>query len=85
MIRDLLEKAGRLTSGNAPLHERRKHLSHQLRDTEHMLATTIANWPNEFALPADHNIFELLQVMIVVADQLESPDGKQGTGVTEAT
>lgn len=85
MTRDLLEKAGRLTSGNAPLHERRKHLSHQLRDTEHMLATTIANWPNEFALPADHNIFELLQVMIVVADQLESPDGKQSTGVTEAT
>lgn len=73
MTRGMLEKNGRLTSGNAPLHVRRKHLSNQLRDTHHMLSTTLANWPAEFALPADHNLFELLEVMIVVADQLETP------------
>ena len=70
----MLEKNGRLTTGNAPLHIRRKHLSNQLRDTEHMLRNTIANWPAEFALPTDHNLFELLEVMIVVADQLETPE-----------
>lgn len=77
--RDILEKNGRLTTGNAPLHVRRKHLSNQLRDTEHMLQTTLANWPAEFALPDNHNIFELLEVMIVVADQLETPD-EQSSG-----
>lgn len=73
-VRDVLEKNGRLTSGDTPLHVRRKHLSNQLRDTEHMLQTTLANWPAEFALPADHNLYELLEVMLVVADQLETPD-----------
>lgn len=74
--RDILERNGRLTSGDTPLHVRRKHLSNQLRDTEHMLQTTLANWPAEFALPDDHNLFELLEVMLVVADQLETPDGQ---------
>lgn len=77
--RDMLEKNGRLTTGNAPLHVRRKHLSNQLRDTEHMLTTTLANWPAEFALPDNHNLFELLEVMIVVADQLETPDANPST------
>lgn len=79
-VRDVLEKNGRLTSGDTPLHVRRKHLSNQLRDTEHMLQTTLANWPAEFALPADHNLFELLEVMIVVADQLETPDEPTNSG-----
>lgn len=84
--RTILESHGRLTTGNAPLHVRRKHLSNQLRDTEHMLKTTLANWPAEFALPADHNLFELLEVMIVVADQLETPDGQLETSSrTETT
>lgn len=79
-VRDVLEKNGRLTSGDTPLHVRRKHLSNQLRDTEHMLKTTLANWPAEFALPDDHNLFELLEVMLVVADQLETPDEPTTTG-----
>ena len=77
--RDMLEKNGRLTTGNAPLHVRRKHLSNQLRDCEHMLKTTIANWPTEFALPDTHNLHELLEVMLVVADQLETPDANPST------
>lgn len=79
-VRDILERNGRLTSGDTPLHVRRKHLSNQLRDTEHMLKTTLANWPAEFALPDDHNLFELLEVMLVVADQLETPDAQDHCG-----
>ncbi len=73
MTRDILERAGRLTSGNTPLHMRRKHLTNQLRDTEHMLRTTVNNWPKEFDLPADHKLFELLEVMLIVADEMETP------------
>lgn len=69
--RDMLEKAGRFTSGNAPLHERRKQLTNELRTTNHTVRTMIANWPNEYALPPDHQIFELLEVMDIVCDGME--------------
>lgn len=73
MARDILEKNGRLTSGNKPLHERRKHLTNIFRDAAHMARTTIANWPGEFDLPDDHQIFELLEVMDIVCDNMEQP------------
>lgn len=73
MLRDMLEQAGRLTSGDAPLNERRKGLTHQLRDTHHMLCTSIANWPKEYQLAPDHPLFELLEVMIIVCDDMEAP------------
>lgn len=79
MNRDLLEKSGRLTSGNAPLHERRKHMSNAMRDNVHMIRTMMANWPEEFQLPADHPVHEWLEVTDYICDQLETPDGKLGT------
>lgn len=69
-----LERAGRLTSGSAPLHVRRKGISDTLKDNIHMIKTMVEKWPNEYQFPTDHNIHELLQVMEVVADDLVTPD-----------
>lgn len=71
--RDMLEKNGRLTTGNAPLHIRRKHLSNGIRDNLHMVQTMLANWPAEFALPDDHPLHEWLEVSAYICDQLETP------------
>lgn len=65
---------GRLTSGNNPLHMRRKHLSNAMRDNTHMIRTMLANWPEEFQLPEDHPLREWLEVTDFICDQLESPD-----------
>lgn len=77
MARDILEKAGRLTSGNAPLHERRKPIADLLDQTTLMIRTMMANWPNEYEFPVDHDIHELLEVMDVVGKSMEEdPDAK---------
>lgn len=72
-LRDMLEKAGRLTSGNAPLHVRRKHLTNTIRSTSHSVRTSMANWPAEYEFPPDHPIHELLDVMDYICDQIEEP------------
>ena len=77
--RDILEKHGRLTSGNAPLHERRKHLTNAMRDNTHMVRTMMANWPEEFQLLDDHPIHEWLEVTDYICDQMESPDANPTT------
>lgn len=69
-----IEAKGRLTDGDAPLHIRRKHLTNKLRDTIHCVKTSIANWPEEYQLPDDHAIHELLEVMGIVCDDMENPD-----------
>lgn len=71
--RTLLEKNGRLTTGNAPLHIRRKHLSNSMRDNVHMIQTMIANWPKEFELPDDHPLHEWMEVTTYICDELEKP------------
>jgi hypothetical protein len=70
-----LERAGRLTSGFAPLHVRRKGISDTLKDNIHMIKTMMEKWPTEYQFEPDHNIHELLQVMEVVADDLVTPVG----------
>lgn len=65
-------RAGRLTSGNQPLHIRRRDLTNQLRTTVHAVRTSIANWPAEYDLAADHPIFELLEVIEIVCDKTEA-------------
>lgn len=70
-----LEALGRLTSGNAPLHIRRKGISDVLKDNIFMIKVMMKNWPNEYQFEPDHDIHELLSVMEVVADQLVTPDG----------
>lgn len=67
-----LHRAGRLTSGNQPLHIRRRDLTNQLRTTVHAVRTSIANWPAEYDLPPDHPIFELLEVIEIVCDNTEA-------------
>lgn len=69
--RDMLEKSGRLTTGNAPLHQRRRDLTNRMRDTTHTVRTMIANWPAEFELPDDHPIYEWLEVTEYICDELE--------------
>lgn len=64
---------GRLTSGNKALHVRRKPLADVLDNTVHMVRTMMANWPEEYQLPPDHNIHELLTVIGVVVDELKEP------------
>lgn len=66
---------GRLTSGNAPLHERRKHLANAMRDGVQTIRTMLANWPDEYALPSDHPVHEWLEVTDFICDQLEEPSG----------
>lgn len=65
----------RLTSGNAPLHVRRKHLTNILRDAVHACKTTMNNYPDEFELPADHDIHELLRITETICDEMETPNG----------
>ncbi|MNO13188.1 hypothetical protein D3C76_28170 [compost metagenome] len=65
----------RLTSGNAPLHVRRKYLTNILREAVHSCKTTMTNWPDEFMLPEDHDIHELLRITETICDDLENPDG----------
>lgn len=64
---------GRLTSGNKALHVRRKPIADILDDVVHMVSTMMANWPEEYKLPADHNIHELLTVIGVVSSDLKEP------------
>lgn len=71
--RDMLERNGRLTTGNKPLHERRKDLTNHMRDATHTIRTMLANWPAEFDLPADHPIHEWLDVTDYIADEAEKP------------
>lgn len=71
--RDMLEKNGRLTTGNKPLHERRKDLTNHMRDASHTIRTMLANWPAEFDLPADHPIHEWLDVTDYICDETEKP------------
>ena len=71
--RDMLEKNGRLTTGNMPLNQRRKDLTNRMRDTVHQVRTMIANWPNEFELPDDHPIHEWLDVTDYICDETEKP------------
>ena len=71
--RDMLEKNGRLTTGNKPLHERRKDLTNHMRDATHTIRTMLANWPAEFDLPADHPIHEWLDVTDYICDETEKP------------
>lgn len=70
--RDILEKAKRLTSGNQPLHIRRRDLTNQLRTTVTAVRTSIENWPAEYELPEDHPLFELLEVIEIVCDNTEA-------------
>lgn len=70
-----LERAGRLTSGNAPLHVRRKGVANTLRDNVHMINTMMTKWPAEYQFPPDHDIHELLRVMEAVATDIENPNG----------
>lgn len=71
--RGMLEKNGRLTTGNMPLNQRRKDLTNRMRDTVHQVRTMIANWPNEFELPDDHPIHEWLDVTDYICDETEKP------------
>ncbi len=71
MSRQALDKAKRLTSGNAPLNIRRKHLTNVLRQAAHCVQTSIDNWPAEYELPKDHPLFELLEVIGIVCDDVE--------------
>ena len=73
------ERAGRLTTGNKPLHERRKHLTNAMRDNTQMIRTMLANWPEEFQLPADHPILEWLEVTDYICDETEKSDGNPTT------
>lgn len=65
---------GRLTSGNAPLHIRRQGLSNAMLDGAQTLRTMLANWPDEYQLPADHDIHELISITEQIAHQLVEPD-----------
>lgn len=65
---------GRLTSGNSPLHARRKGLVNALRDGNQTIRTMLANWPLEYELPADHPVHELLDIVEVICQDLEKPD-----------
>lgn len=71
--RDMLEKNGRLTTGNMPLNQRRKDLTNRMRDTAHQVRTMLANWPAEFELPDDHPIHEWLDVTDYICDETEKP------------
>lgn len=71
--RDMLEKNGRLTTGNMPLNQRRKDLTNRMRDTVHQVRTMIANWPAEFDLPPDHPIHEWMDVTNYICDETEKP------------
>lgn len=73
-MRGILEKNGRLTTGNKTLCERRKHLTNIMRDSTHMIRTMLANWPTEFELPPDHPIHEWLEVTDYICDEMEKPD-----------
>jgi hypothetical protein len=72
-------RKGRLTSGDAPLHVRRKHLANAIKDAKDTLSTMLRNWPAEFECEPGHDVFQLIEVMGVVADNLEEPTGDQAT------
>ena len=60
----------RLTSGNKPVHERRVHLANAIYDAKAMIMTMITNWPAEYELPDGHDIYQLIEVLGVVAEDL---------------
>lgn len=74
---------GRLTSGNKPVHERRVHLANAIYDAKATIITMITNWPAEYELPEGHDIYQLIEVMGVVAEDLthveETTEVDQGT------
>lgn len=76
---------GRLTSGNAPLHERRTHLSNAMRDGVQTIRIMLTNWPAEYALPVDHPVHEWLEVTDYICDQLEQPVCPNNANAKEAT
>lgn len=76
---------GRLTSGNAPLHERRTHLSNAMRDGAQTIRTMLANWPAEYALPDEHPVHEWLEVTDYICDQLEKPECPNNASANVAT
>ena len=77
---DMLEKAGRLTSGDTKPHERRIGLSRVIMECHFTIKNMLRNWPGEYELPDDHNLHELLEVMGIVADELETdPDAEKET------
>lgn len=80
---DRLIAKGRLTSGNAPLHERRKNLANAIIDAQVTLKIMITNWPNEFELPEGHDVFQLMEVMGVVAEDLTNVE--QDTEMAQGT
>ena len=65
---------GRLTSGNEPLHVRRKGLVNAMRDSVQTIRTMLANWPLEYDLPSDHPVHELLGITEVICKDLETPN-----------
>ena len=68
-----IEQHGRLTSGNAPLHERRAPIAHELRDCVHTIETMLANWPREYELGDDGDVIGMLYLMSELAENLETP------------
>lgn len=69
--RDMLEKARRLTSGNTELHVRREGLANVIMECHTNLSIMLRNWPNEYEIPPEHNLIELMEVMVIVAEDLE--------------
>jgi hypothetical protein len=67
----MLEKAGRLTSGNSELHERRAGLANVIMECHTSLSVMLRNWPGEYEIPPEHNLIELMEVMAIVAEDLE--------------
>lgn len=52
------------------LYVGRQGISNTLLDTAHMIRTMLANWPECYQIPPDHDLHELLRVMDVVAEEL---------------
>lgn len=65
--RTVTESKGRLTTGDAPAHERRTGLANPLEDCALMVETMIRNWPAEYELPKGHSVFHLIKLMRTVA------------------
>ena len=75
--RTVTENKGRLTTGDAPVFERRKGLANPIDDCAHMIETMIRNWPKEYELPAGHDVFRLTKKMRAVANELRAPETQQ--------
>ncbi|MDX0622883.1 hypothetical protein GOD54_23575 [Sinorhizobium medicae] len=70
----VLEKKGRLTTGDAPLHVRRAALANPIADCAQMIQVMLDNWPAEFmAAPADPVRLLLIQMDKVAKDLTTAP------------